>query len=68
MIGGAVEGVFRQAAVGDEFWVNADDVGKNLWFEASLVVLAKACKSWAKVAVEFQFIFAHLREGFEINT
>lgn len=64
LIGGAVIRVLRQAAVGDEFWVDADDIGKNLWFEASLVVLAKACKSWAKVAVEFQFIFAHLREGF----
>ena len=54
--------ITHHAAVGDEFGMDADDIGKELGLETGLVVLAKAGEAGTEIAVELHFVFTELRE------
>src|SRR5687768_9678111 len=47
-----LKGITHHAPVGDEFWMDADDIGKELGLETGLVVLAETGEAGAKVSVQ----------------
>ena len=56
--------ITQHAPVGDEFGMDADDVGEELRLETGLVVLAEASEARAEVAMELHLVFAELTERF----